>query len=160
MANSVALAFAFGDFTLTSVPLNTETVTIGGKVYTYQTTLTDVDGNVLIGASAEASLDNLIAAVNLDAGAGSLYAASMTRSEHAHAVKQSATVMRAFAQVKGVIGNLIDTTETIVTGGAWGGATMASGSGSILAWLESLIALNQLNAEVISEVLSLTPAED
>ena len=33
------------------------------KTYTFQTVLTDVDGNVLIGATASDSIDNLIAGV-------------------------------------------------------------------------------------------------
>ena len=66
--------------TLTGLPLDTETVTIGTKVYTFQTTLTDVDGNVLIGATASDSLDNLIAGIMLTAGAGTTYAASMTEN--------------------------------------------------------------------------------
>ena len=34
-----------------TMPLNGESITVGGKTYTFQTVLTDVDGNVLIGAS-------------------------------------------------------------------------------------------------------------
>ena len=39
---------ATGTLTLTANPLNTETVTIDGKVYTFQTSMTDVDGNQII----------------------------------------------------------------------------------------------------------------
>ena len=42
-----------------------ETVLIGEKTYTFQGTLTDVDGNVVIGADAAATLTNLIAAITL-----------------------------------------------------------------------------------------------
>lgn len=75
--------------TLTANPADTETVTIGGKTYTYEATLTDSDGNVLIGADAEESANNLIAAINLDDGAGSLYAASMTENSDVTAVSVS-----------------------------------------------------------------------
>jgi hypothetical protein len=62
--------------TFTANPTNSQTVTVGGKTYTFQTALTNVDGNVLIGASPEL---NLIAAVNLDpSGAGVTYAAATT----------------------------------------------------------------------------------
>ena len=67
-----------GTLTLTGQPADTQTVTIGAKVYTFQTTLTDADGNVKIGANASGTIDNLIAAINLAAGAGTTYAASMT----------------------------------------------------------------------------------
>ncbi|KKM07594.1 hypothetical protein LCGC14_1732380, partial [marine sediment metagenome] len=55
-----------------------ETVTIGSKTYTFQGTLTNVDGNVHIGANALASLANLRDAINLWSGAGTNYASSMT----------------------------------------------------------------------------------
>ena len=64
--------------TLAGVALNNETVVMAAKTYTFQTALTDVNGNVLIGADAAASIANLIAAITLGAGAGTTYAASMT----------------------------------------------------------------------------------
>ena len=67
-----------GTLTLSGNASDTETVVIGTKTYTFQTVLTDVDGNVLIGATASDSIDNLIAAINLAAGAGTTYATSMT----------------------------------------------------------------------------------
>ena len=70
-------ATATQTLTLTENAADTNTVTIGSKVYTFQTSLTDVDGNVLIGANASDSIDNLLAGINGDAGAGSTYAASM-----------------------------------------------------------------------------------
>ena len=70
---------ASGSLTLpANNPANTDTVTIDAKTYTFQTVLTNVDGNVLIGATPQDTLDNLTAAINLDAGAGSLYAAATT----------------------------------------------------------------------------------
>jgi hypothetical protein len=47
-----------------------QTVTIGSKVYTFQTVLTSVDGNVFIGASLTATRANLLNALNLGAGSG------------------------------------------------------------------------------------------
>lgn len=43
---------------------NNDTVTIAGKTYTFKTALTPAEGEVLIGGSADASLLNLIRAVN------------------------------------------------------------------------------------------------
>jgi len=84
--------------------LNTETVTIGSTVYTFQTTLTDVDGNVQIGSDLVESLGNLLAHINGAAGAGTKYAAS----GNAHA---------------DVDGSLVDITapQTITLPGAGGG---------------------------------------
>lgn len=101
--------------TLTSDNTNVsdgDTATIGSKVYTFQTTLTNVDGNVKIGASADASLTNLAAAVNLSAGAGTLYATLMTAN--AAGVSSGAVIAHAIivtAKAGGTAGNSIASTE-------------------------------------------------
>lgn len=123
---ALTLAKAAGVLTLTGMPLNTETVTIGGKVYTFQAVLTNVDGNVLIGASASESLDNLIAAINLDAGAGTLYAAATTLHPTVAASAGVGDTMVATAKDSGSAGNAIATLETL-TNGVWGGGTLAGG---------------------------------
>jgi hypothetical protein len=104
--------------------LNTETVTIDAKVYTFQTTLTDVDGNVLIGATFAESLANLIAAINLDVGAGTTYAASMTLHPTVEALPSGADMI-ARAKDPGVGGNSIAIAETM-TGvlNIWTGAAV------------------------------------
>src|SRR5688572_2184163 len=57
-------------------PANNDTFTVGGKTYKFQTTLTNVANNVKIGASASASIDNAIAAINRGIGDGTLYASA------------------------------------------------------------------------------------
>jgi len=126
---SAAVASA-GTLTLTGQPLNTETVTTGTKTYTFQTVLTDVDGNVLIGATASDSLDNLIAAITLGAGSGSTYAASTTANTFVTASAGAGDTMDAEALVKGTQGDSIATTETL-TNGSWGGATLSGGTGDV-----------------------------
>jgi hypothetical protein len=69
---------ASGTLTLAANAANAETVTIDTKVYQFLTVLVDADGNVLIGATAAETLDNLVAAMHLTAGAGTAYAATMT----------------------------------------------------------------------------------
>lgn len=115
---------ATGTLTFGANPLDTETVVFDAKTYTFQTALTDVDGNVLIGASASASLDNLIAAITLGAGSGSTYAASMTLHPTISATAGAGDTLTAVAKAGGVAGNSLATTTTI-TGAAWGGATLA-----------------------------------
>lgn len=121
-------ATATETLTLTGNALDTETVTLGTKTYTFQTSLTDVDGNVLIGATASDSLDNLIAAITLGAGAGTTYAASMTANDDATAAAGAGDTMDASATGGGTWGNLIATTETL-TNGSWGAAVMSGGTG-------------------------------
>lgn len=115
--------------TLTSTgtaPANNDTVTIGSKTYTFQTTLTNVDGNVLIGASAAAALANLYAAINLEAGAGTTYAAATTVHPTVVADSKTATTLVVRAKASGSGGNSIATTE-VSAQLSWGGATLASG---------------------------------
>lgn len=140
------LVYAAGTLTLSANPLNTETVTVGSKTYTFQTSLTNVDGNVLIGANAAASLQNLFDAINLTGTSGTQYAAAMTINANVKATSVTATTVVVKSKVPGVIGNLIASTETIVTGGSWGAATLASGAGSIMTALDQLIATEQLSA--------------
>jgi hypothetical protein len=106
---------------------NTETVTLGTKTYTFQTVLTNVDGNVLIGAAASESLDNLIAAINLAAGAGTLYAAATTANTLAFAEAGAGDTLVATAKVGGTGGNSVATTETAANA-SWGAATLTGGS--------------------------------
>lgn len=159
MATSEALVHAEGTLTSTANPAAADTVSVGGKTYTFQSTLTDSDGNVLIGADAEATLANLYNAINLSGTAGTDYAASMTLNEKVEATSKSATTVVVKAKVPGSIGNHIPSTEAS-TALSWGGATLASGSGDIGVWLEELMDQNQINAEVLFELLSLTPAAD
>lgn len=124
--------------TLSGQPTDTQTVTIGGKAYTFQTVLTNVNGNVLIGADASASLDNLIAAINLAAGAGSTYAAAMTQHPTVTAAAGAGDTMIVTAVNAGTDGNSIATTETL-TNGAWGAATLAGGVKSYTMKVEKLL---------------------
>lgn len=126
-----AAAAATGVLTLTGNAVDTETVTIGTKTYTFQATLTDVDGNVLIGATASDSLDNLIAAITLGAGSGTLYAASTTLHPTVTAVAGAGDTMDVTAKSTGTGGNSIATTETL-TNGSWGAATLSGGAGDVV----------------------------
>jgi len=112
--------------TLTGQPLNNEIVTIGDRVYKFQTVLTNEDGNVLIGAAATDSLDNLIAAIVLGAGFGTLYADRMTINKDVIAAAGAGDTMDVTAKLFGTASNSIVTTEGL-TNGSWGGATLSGG---------------------------------
>ena len=107
--------------------LDTETVTIDGKVYTFQTSLTNVDGNVQIGASVALSHENLRRAINLDGVAGTNYAAATTLHPTVSAT-DTATTTIVTAKVSGSAANAIAVSETASTG-SWSGATLAGGAG-------------------------------
>lgn len=118
---TAAESFVTDPLTLTGQPLNTETVTLGAKAYTFLTVLVDADGNVAIGATTAISVANLIAAITLDpAGSGTAYAATMTANADATAETGAPgeTVMVAKALTAGVTGNAIASTETL-TNGSW-----------------------------------------
>lgn len=118
---------ATGILTLTANVADAKIVTIDTKVYTFQTVLTNVDGNVLIGASASDSLDNLIAAITLGAGAGTLYATATTFHPTVTAAAGAGDTMDATAKSPGSAGNSIATTETLDVG-SWGAVTLENGA--------------------------------
>ncbi len=130
-AISGSRARATETLTLTGQPLDTETVTVGGKTYTFQTVLTDVDGNVLIGAAETDSLDNLIAAINLGAGSGTVYAAATTEQTEVDAVAGAGETMDVAAVVGGTAGNAIATTHTL-SNGSFGAANLSGGTDAVM----------------------------
>ncbi len=117
--------------TATANYADTETVEYGGKTYTFQVTLTDVDGNVQVGSDLEESLSNLFAAGTLGAGAGTAYAASTTAHPNSTPVAVSDTALRAEANDAGTAGNSLTTTETAANA-SWGDTTMAGGTALVL----------------------------
>lgn len=124
---------ATGTLTNTANFANNDTVTTGTKTYTFQTALTNVNGNVLIGASASDSLDNLIAAINLGAGSGTVYAAATTANGFVSAVAGAGDTMDVTALVSGTAGNTIATTETSANA-SWGGATLSGGNNDTIGY--------------------------
>ena len=75
---------ATGILTLTDTMVHEDTITIDTKTYVLVDAIgaQSVDGRVLIGATASDTIDNLIAAINLDAGASTLYSANTTLHPH------------------------------------------------------------------------------
>jgi len=118
--------FATGTLTLTGNASNGDIVTIDAKVYTFQDTLTDVDGNVHIGATASDTLDNLIAAITLGSGAGTDYATSMTEHPSVTAVAGAGDTMDVTAKNEGAVGNVTSTTD--ISGATWTAATLTGGT--------------------------------
>ncbi|MEE8608889.1 MAG: hypothetical protein V3S55_14890 [Nitrospiraceae bacterium] len=167
MASSVSYVAATAVLTLTDQFDNTETCVVGGKTYTFQTSLTDTDGNIAIGANVAGDLLNLLAAINLSnegesaVGAGNDYAASMTINAEVSArlAEITATTLTVRAKTAGTVGNLIACTETHGEG-SWDNATLTGGLLTLDAYLADLFLLNQINSEVKAELLSITSPAD
>lgn len=107
---------------------NGDTVTAGTKVYTFQTVLTNVDGNVKIGASNTASMTNLFHAINASGGTpGTDYATAMTANTQFTATNPTGTTVVVTAIASGLAGNAIATTETS-SHLSWGAATATGGT--------------------------------
>jgi hypothetical protein len=124
------LSAASTTLTASANPANGDTVTLGTKVYTFQTVLTNVDGNVKLGATAALTLQNLFCAVNLNGGVpGTDYAAAMTQHPTVYAETLTPTVIRVRAKTGGTAGNAIASTKT-GTALAFGGATLSNGVAS------------------------------
>jgi hypothetical protein len=119
---------ASGTLTLTENADDGDTVTIGTTVYTLQDTLTNVAFNVKIGASASVTIDNLIAAITLGSGSGTLYAAATTVHPSVTAAAGSGDTMTVTAKVTGTAGNSIATTASLAGDSDFGAAVLANGA--------------------------------
>jgi hypothetical protein len=131
---------AAGILTSTGVNVsNNDTVTIAGKLYTFQTTLTNtVDGNVKIGTTAALSLSNLSYAINNQGGVvGTDYATATTAHPTVRATSFTNTTIKVTALATGTSGNSIATTESATTL-SWSSATLAGGSSSV--YVDNLLA--------------------
>jgi len=122
---------ATGVLTASGVFSNGETTLIGDKTYTFVTTLSGAANEVLIGASAAASLDNLKSAINATAGAGTTYGLGTAANPNVTATTNTDTAQTVEAYRVGTYGNAIVTTETCANA-AWGAGTLASGADASL----------------------------
>ena len=108
---------------------NGDKVTIANKDYTYKTTLTPAEGEVLIGATYTDSLDNLVAAVTGGAGNGTLY--SCAAAHPLVTASRSGDVVTITALQPGILGNQITTSKSATTltlaNPAGGTSTLAGG---------------------------------
>ena len=108
-----------------------QTITINGKVYTFKASLTEpaVEGEVLIGGTADSSLNKLVQAINRNTQLGTPGVDYNVAAAHpdvtAGAVGAHATVLTA--KVKGVVGNAI----TLAKVGAYGSVSGAKLTGGV-----------------------------
>jgi len=143
---------ATGTLTASSNFGNGETVTIDTKVYTFETSLTNVDGNVQIGGTLTASLLNLLNAINLTGTPGTDYAALMTIHPTVTSTASDATTLSAEAKLGGTQGNLIATTASGgASSAAWGAATLTGGAGDAV-----ILALSEIPTQTTAAIGAVT----
>lgn len=126
-------AAAVGVLTLSGNMSDADIVTIGSRSYKFTVNLSApaVADEVKIGATASDSIDNLIAAINGEAGAGSTYSTGTVAHANVTAAVGAGDTMGVTAKVKGTAGNSITTTEVGGTS-SWGAATLASGANAVV----------------------------
>jgi len=134
---------ATGTITTTDVFTDGETISINGKTYTMKATLSSPAqaNQVLIGASAAASLDNLKTAINggstayptaADAsGEGSTYSTGTVRHSNVVATTNANDSQVVEARDFGTAANQFDTTETC-SNASWGATKMSGGVANVV----------------------------
>lgn len=171
---------AQGTLTMDTQPLDGDTYTVDTKVYTFQTLLTDVDGNVNIGGSLAQAKLNLVAAFDLSGTPGTDYANLMTAHASVDIAAFAADNSVLTAKATGAAGNTLVTTETFDAGtnifdaatlGTTTAGVTAGGAnsevGSLGGWSIRAIAAAELRirksvitGEIIHEVKLATDATD
>ncbi len=132
--NLVAATFAgpathaIGVLTFSGTGTEADTVTIDGVVYTLKDTLTPAANEVLIGAAADDTADNLAAAINKTAGGDTLYGDATVRHASVVASRDGTGIVTVTAKIAGEAGNAIATTEA-GTGASFAAATLVGGTG-------------------------------
>lgn len=126
-AYNVSSASSAQTLTLAGNAGNGETVTIGSTVYTWKTAITATANDVLIGATASDSIDNLIAAINRVGSAGTAYSEATAAHPSVTAAVGAGDTMVVTARTPGAAGNAIASTETMASG-SWGGSVLSGGS--------------------------------
>lgn len=103
---------ASGTLTVSDTPHTGSIVSIGSMVYTFRTALSSptVANEILIGANAEAAIDNLVKAITLAATIGTNYSTGTVVHPTCTAVKATAATMTVTAKTVGDGGTSIITT--------------------------------------------------
>ncbi len=115
-------------YTLAANPTAADTVTAGGKVYTYRASVTTTANEVLIGVDLTATRNNLVAAINGAAGGGTTYGSATTANANVTAVATSTNAATVTAIVAGTVGNAIAVAEAgAQTSWAGGGLLLLGG---------------------------------
>jgi len=142
----MAVVYAVQTLTFAANAVAAETVVVGSVTYTWRATFT-VANEILVGATAAASAQNLFDAINLTGTIGTQYSNGTVQNPLVRASAVTATTVVVQSRAPGQVGNLIASTETM-TQGSWGAALLAGGSGSVDAEIREILSLGQVNASV------------
>lgn len=133
---------AVGTFTMADAGTEDEVLLIGVKTYTLRDASPVVDGHVLREVAATDTIDNIIAAINLGAGAGTKYAAATTaNAAPTTAVAGAGDTMTLYAETA------IVTTSTVNSG--FGDVTAIVGTGARTTTIYGLDTTGVLQSETI-----------
>jgi hypothetical protein len=143
--------------TISGVAKDGETVTIDTTDYTFVDALTSpaVANEVLVEATAEAAIDNLVAAATGGAGAGTKYGTGTVAHTTVDVTKVSASTVVATAKDIGFAGNSIAIDESMDNGSWAAGATALSGGVDAQAANDVLIG-SDAQAAIDNLVLAIT----
>lgn len=115
---------ATGSIVFAGLPTAADTVTVGNTEYTFVAAPSDPN-DILIGANAEETRDNLLAAINGAAGEGTLYGTGTVANAEATGAASSTDTIDLTARVSGTGGNDIalseDADNVTVSGAALSG---------------------------------------
>ena len=137
--------------TMDTIPTADDDVTFGSVTYVYKAAPAAAN-EVDIGADAEESLDNLIAAINLSGTEGVEYGAGTGIHPEMEALKFTTTTMEVRHKA-GFTDAALATTETFTAGtNVFGGATTEADTvGSLLDWLTEDATANKTGAYTVTD---------
>lgn len=118
---------ATGLLTFSANPTADDTFTIGTRTYTFKDALTSAADEILIGGAVGDTVENTVAALNGNLGAGGQYGAGTAANEDVAATQGPGNAVTVIARAAGTDGNAIASTAT-GSAVSWGGATLAGGA--------------------------------
>jgi len=132
-----------------------ETVTLDTIVYTFKITLTGLPYEILIGADAAASLDNMKSAVNGTSGAGTTYGVATPAHPKVVITTNTDTANTLRARIPGVTYNTMVTTETCAHA-SFADTTLGGGTGASDAGITTAGATMTIGTRVYTFVVELS----
>lgn len=162
MAVTVALTAATGTFTLTKNLTTNDKIVLGQRTYIVKETPTTIN-DINLGADQTATIANIVKAVNGSGTEGTNYYTGTLQPPGITAAATSTTLITFTAKLKGALGNNFECREVTDGGTAFTCGAFSGGSGDISGtggFVESLLALNQINSEVQAELKKLTYSDD